>query len=65
MPKIISEQTKLQIRAMLTRGIVGDEIADKTGVSVSTVSKIRKEVELEGHDLWHRPGKISRSIKTN
>lgn len=65
MPKIISEQTKLEIRAMLTRGIVGDEIADKTNVSIGTVNKIRKEVELEGHDLWHSPGKLSRFIKTN
>ena len=61
--KRISDETKIQIKAMLRSGMVGIDIADKCGVSMATVQKVRNEVKEEGHDIWHNPGKVSRYIK--
>ena len=60
--KKISESKKSEIMNALKCGMVGIEVADRTGVSVATVNKIRKELEVNGFDIWHRPGKISASL---
>lgn len=60
--KKITEDKKNDIRNALKSGMVGIEVADRTGVSISTVNKIRKELEVEGFDIWHVPGHISASL---
>ena len=60
--KHVTEEEREDIRRMLMSGMTGDEIRDKTGRSLPTIRKIRKQLQLGGFDTWHRPGKISSSI---
>lgn len=60
--KRISIDEKNWIISLLKSGLIGDEIAEKTGRSVGTISKIRKEVESKGFDIWHKAGIVSRGI---
>ena len=57
--KRISEQKKEEIRMILKTGLTGYEVAEQTEVSIATVNKIRKELEREGFDIWHRGGVVS------
>lgn len=61
--KKISAAKIEKIKGLLKCGMVGDEVAKHAGVSVATVNKVRKEVQKEGFDIWHRGGTISKSIK--
>lgn len=61
--KKIDEYTKMQVRNALKSGMVGLDVASRTGVSTATVTKIRKEMEREGFDIWHTAGKVSKYIK--
>ena len=54
-----------QIKGMLRRGMTGGDVADQAGVSISTVCKVRKEMEEKGFDIWHKPGVVSKKIKIN
>lgn len=60
--KKITVEEKNWIVSLLKSGLIGDEIAEKTGRSTATISKIRKEVEQEGFDIWHNAGIVSRGI---
>lgn len=60
--KRITADEKNWIVSLLKSGLIGDEIAEKTGRSTATISKIRKEVELDGFDIWHNAGVVSRGI---
>lgn len=60
--KRISIDEKNWIKSLLKSGLIGDEIAEKTGRSTATISKIRKEIETEGFDIWHNAGVVSRGI---
>lgn len=62
MKKISAEKID-QVRSMLRCGMRGDDIADRVGVSTSTVNKVRKEEQIKGFDIWHKPGVISKTIK--
>lgn len=62
MKKISAEKID-KVKSMLRCGMTGGEIADRIGVSVSTVNKVRKEEERKGFDIWHKPGVISKKIK--
>ena len=55
-PEEIREKVKMKIRT----GLTGYEVADECGVSESFVNKMRRELEQEGFDIWHRPGVVSR-----
>ena len=57
--KKISVEKKEEVKMILRSGLVGYEVAEKTGVSISTVNKIRKELQREGFDIWHRGGVVS------
>ncbi len=57
--KRISEQKKEEIRMILKTGLTGYEVAEQAEVSVATVNKVRKELEREGFDIWHRGGVVS------
>ena len=61
--KRITMENVEKIERMLKQGLTGDQVADKAGVSVSTVCRIRKEMERRGFDIWHRPGIVSKRIK--
>ena len=54
--KKISEKKKMLVVSLLKTGATGYEIAEQAGVSVSTVNKIRKELEMTGFDIWHVGG---------
>ena len=54
--KKISDKKKMLVISLLKTGATGYEIAEQAGVSVTTVNKIRKELELTGFDIWHRGG---------
>ena len=56
MKKKISEKQKMLVVSLLKTGLTGYEIAEQAGVSVSTVNKIRKELEKTGFDIWHVGG---------
>lgn len=58
--KKISEAKKEQIRMLLKSGKTGLDISDQVGVSQTTITKIRKEMEREGFDIWHVGGALSR-----
>ena len=63
MKKMTVEEREM-IKSMLKRGMVGVDIADKTGRSLTTIGKIRQEIErFEGSNLWHNGGAISSTIK--
>lgn len=57
--KKISVEKKEEVKMILRSGLVGYEVAEKAGVSISTVNKIRKELQREGFDIWHRGGVVS------
>lgn len=57
--KKISVEKKEEVKMVLRSGLVGYEVAEQTGVSISTVNKIRKELEQSGFDIWHRGGVVS------
>ena len=62
--KRMTNDEKMMIKSMLKCGMVGVDIADKTGRSLATISKIRQEIEREeGSNLWHNCGMISSMIK--
>ena len=54
----ISAITKEKIKSMLVHGARGYEIAEATGVSTTTVTKIRKELQDEGYQIWHTHGGV-------
>lgn len=60
--KRMTAEEKNWIKALLKSGLIGAEVADKTGRSVATVSKVREELEREGFDVWHRGGMIASGI---
>lgn len=62
MKRIITEETIERIRMLLKAGKTGLDISDQTGVSISTICRIRKELEREGFDIWHVGGAVSRYI---
>jgi len=61
--KKLSEEKKFEIIQALRCGLTGEQIKDQTGVSLSTICKIRKEEEREGFDIWHVGGKLSSFVK--
>lgn len=61
--KRITEEKKQEIRRVLETSATGYETAEKCGVSISTVNKVRKELEREGFDIWHKGGLVSSWIK--
>lgn len=61
--KKLSEEKKFEIIQALRCGLTGEQIKDQTGVSLSTICKIRKEEEREGFDIYHVPGKLARFVK--
>lgn len=65
MAKKISAENVFRIEQMLKQGLTGDQVADKAGVSISTVTKVRKTMEEKGFDIWHKPGVVSKKIKIN
>ena len=54
----ISADTKKKIVSMLVHGARGYEIAEATGVSTRTVTKIRKELQDDGYQIWHTHGGV-------
>lgn len=61
--KKISEEVRERVKMKLQTSMTGYEVAEECKVSVSFVNKIRKELEAEGFDIWHRPGVASRWVK--
>lgn len=62
--KRMTNDEKEMIRSMLKCGMVGVDIASKTGRSLATIGKVRQEIERdEGSNLWHNGGVISSTIK--
>lgn len=61
--KRMTAEEKNWIKALLKSGLIGAEVAEKTGRSIATVTKIRKEIQEEGFDTWHRGGMIASSIR--
>lgn len=55
----ITNEEKDNIRRMLKSGMTTAQISDETGRSWDSVNNIRKELKLEGFDIWHRPGAMS------
>lgn len=61
--KRVTNDEKEMIRSMLKAGMTGLDIESKTGRSLSTISKIRQEIErTEGSNLWHNGGRIASTI---
>lgn len=60
--KKITVEERNWIVSLLKSGLIGDEIAERTGRSTASITKIRKEVEQEGFDIWHNAGIVSRGI---
>lgn len=54
-----TQAQKEQIISMLLAGMIGCDIAYAVGVSMSTVSKIRQQLEREGRGCWHNGGSMS------
>lgn len=52
--KKLTDEKVFEIKQALKCGLTGYEIAEMTGVSTASVTKIRKELEKGGFDLWHR-----------
>lgn len=48
-----------RIATLLKMGWTGADIAYETGVSQSRIVKIRKELSLQGFDIWHKGGALS------
>ena len=61
--KRMTVDERMKIVGMLRRGMTGYEIAYETGRSEATIGKVRRELQREGFDVWHRPGVMSRYIK--
>ena len=61
--KRITVEEKDLIAALLKSGLIGAEVAEKTGRSIASVNKIRKEIQVAGFDIWHNGGVVSSSIK--
>ena len=57
MRKFISEVTKETVKSMLRAGQYGWQIEEATGVSLSTINKLRKEVRKEGYEHVFHPQK--------
>lgn len=55
----ITPEQKEEIRKLWSSGCQQYKIADRYGLSKSTVSRIAKDSEI---DLYHQPGKIAASI---
>lgn len=65
MAKHLSGEMRTKIEIMLRQGHTGYEIAYATGVSESTICKIRKKLQEQGWEsLWHpvRGGFVSSGI---
>ena len=58
MGRHISEEKKARIKSMLKTGYRGYEIAEMTGVSTATVTKIRGELQKDGFQIWHTRGGV-------
>ena len=52
--KKLTEEKIFEIKQALKCGLTGYEIAEMTGVSTASVTKVRKELEKGGFNLWHR-----------
>lgn len=57
--KKISVEKKEQVKALLKTSMTGYEVAEIAEVSTATVNKIRKELEQQGFDIWHKAGVVS------
>ena len=55
--KKISVEKKEQVKALLKTSMTGYEVAEIAEVSTATVNKIRKELEQQGFDIWHKTDK--------
>ena len=60
--KRLTVDEKIRIEGLIKTGMTGYEISDLTGRSEATITKIRKELERKGFDIWHRPGCLSRYV---
>ena len=58
----ISKEEKETIIDMLKSGYIASIIKDKTGRSEASINKIRKDLQLEGCNLWHKGSPIASSI---
>lgn len=58
----ISKEEKETIIGMLKSGYIASIIKDKTGRSEASINKIRKDLQLEGCNLWHKGSQIASSI---
>lgn len=54
----INQETIDKVRALLKCGLTGYEVAEKAGVSVSTVTKLRKGLQEQGFQIWHPNGGV-------
>ncbi len=62
--KRISAEKKNQARSMLMTGSRGFEVAETLEISESSVNKIRKQLQDEGHQIWHLSGgKVSSTLR--
>lgn len=57
--KKIDIEVKNEIKRMLIHGDRGYEIAERTGVSTWVVTQVRKQLQREGFDIWHKGGVIA------
>ena len=60
--KKLSTEKRFEVEQALRCGLTGWDIKEKTGVSLSTISKIRQEEAKKGFDIYHVPGKLSKYI---
>lgn len=58
MAKRISEEKKARIESLLMTGHRGYEVAEMTGISEGTVTKLRKELQANGVQIWHTRGGV-------
>ena len=52
----ITADKRNEVKNLLMNGFRGYEIAEKTGISEASVTKIRKELQDDGFQIWHTHG---------
>ena len=58
MARRISEEKRNRIKSLLMTGHRGYEVAEMTGVSEATITKIRGELQRNGCQIWHTRGGV-------